>query len=107
MLLFEDRLKCVAGLRNVREVELRLQLFLAVTFGSSLRLRPISTALTEVRFHLLRFINADGTGMSFLFCDADLREHVKNRPALDLELSRQIVNSNLIHPSSYFLPQTR
>ncbi len=88
MLLLQNGFQCIAGLGDVREVELRLQLFLAVTLRRRLRRGTISSAGAEMCLHLLRFIDSDGTGVSFLFCDADLREHVKNGLALDFELSR-------------------
>jgi hypothetical protein len=36
--------------------------------------------------------------MRLLFRDADFRQRVKNRLALDFQLSGQIVDSNLAHP---------
>jgi len=108
MLLLEDGLERIARLGNVREVELRLEIVFVGGAALGRPLPSISAALPEMRLHLLRFFYADRTGVGFLFGYADLQENVKNSSALDLEFSRQIINSNLVyHPPSIFLPQTR
>lgn len=88
MLLLQDCLQRIAGFGDVREVELRLQLVFGMSPCSRPRRRAISATLAEMRLHLLRLFHADGTGVSLLFCDADLRENVKNGFALDLQFSR-------------------
>ena len=44
----------------------------------------------------------DGTGMRFLLGHSDLRQRVENGLALDFQFSREIVNSNLTHPTFLF-----
>jgi hypothetical protein len=41
--------------------------------------------------------------MGFLFSDTNFRQNVKDGLALDFQLSRQIVDSNLTHPP-FLLP---
>jgi hypothetical protein len=53
---------------------------------------------TEVRPYLDRFMFFEGTGMGFLLGDANHWKGVENGPALDFQLSSQIVDSNLAHP---------
>jgi hypothetical protein len=108
LLPFENRLERVARLGDVREVELRLQIVFRRASPRSGPLPTISAALAEMRLYLLRLFHADGTGVGFLFYNSDRVENVQDGPALDLQFSRQIVDSNLIyHPPSIFLPQTR
>jgi hypothetical protein len=57
----------------------------------------------EMGPHLVCFVVFKRTGMGFLFSDTNFRQDVKNRLALDLQLSRQIVDSNLTHPP-FLLP---
>jgi hypothetical protein len=45
--------------------------------------------------------------MRLFLSDSDLRQRVKNRLALDFQLSRQIIDSNLTHPSSIFSELSR
>jgi hypothetical protein len=107
-LLLKNRLQRVARFGDLREVEFWLRpVFRTATLGSRPR-RPISATMAKMRLHLLRFFYADRTGVSFLFSYTDLRENVQNGLALDLQFSRQIIDSNLIyHPPSIFLRKTR
>jgi hypothetical protein len=52
----------------------------------------------EVGSHLFRFVVFKRTGMRLLFRDSDFWKHVKNRLALNLQFSGEIVDSNLAHP---------
>jgi hypothetical protein len=45
--------------------------------------------------------------MRFFLGDSDLWQRVKNRLALDFQLSCQIIDSNLTHPSSIFSELSR
>ncbi len=103
-LFLQDCFQRVARLRDMREVELRFQFFLSARPPLRGPQRSISTAVAEMCLHSLRLVNADGTGVCFLFCDTDLREHVEDRFALHLEFPCQVINSNLVyHPPSIFL----
>ena len=49
--------------------------------------------------YFFRNFDGNGTGVRFLFGHSDERKHVENRFALDFQLSREIVDSNLAHPA--------
>jgi hypothetical protein len=86
----------------VGEVDLGLDF---VSFACGTR-RPGWSSLSsgaEMRPHFICFVVFKRTGMGFLFGDTNFRQDVKNRLALDLQFSRQIVNSNLTHPP-FLLP---
>jgi hypothetical protein len=55
-------------------------------------------AMIELRAHLLGFIFFQRAGVGFTRSQAKLRQHVKNLAALDFQLSREIIDSNLTHP---------
>jgi hypothetical protein len=40
----------------------------------------------------------EGTGVRLSFMQAEFRQYVKNPPALDFHLAREIVDTNLTHP---------
>ena len=52
----------------------------------------------EVRPDLVRFMVFKGTGVGLLLGDANHWKRVEDCPALDFQLSSQIVDSNLAHP---------
>jgi hypothetical protein len=52
----------------------------------------------EVRPYLVRFMVFKGTGVGLLLGDANHWKRVEDCPALDFQLSSQIVDSNLAHP---------
>jgi hypothetical protein len=55
--------------------------------------------------HTFSLIHLDGAGMRLFFGDADLGKYVKDRLALYLKFSGQIVDSNLLlHPPLLFPP---
>jgi len=58
---------------------------------------------SEVLPHPLCFIHLNGTGMGFLFSDANVRKELEDFLAFDFQLPGQIVDSNLLlHPPLYF-----
>jgi hypothetical protein len=57
----------------------------------------------QIGAHLLRFVIFERTGVSLLFSDSYLRQHIENSFAFYFQLPGQIVDSNLAHPSLYFL----
>lgn len=98
---FLDGPQHIAGPGDVREVDLGLDLVFGVDgtrglggtrsgFGVGLK------ALAD-QFRLVLF---QRTGVRLLFRDADLGQNVKNGFALDLQLTGQIIDSNL-HPSRF------
>ena len=54
--------------------------------------------------HEFGFVLLERAGVGFLFRDTHFGQDVKNGFALDFQLSRQIVDSNLAHPFLMFPP---
>jgi hypothetical protein len=52
----------------------------------------------EMRSDLLRFVVFKRTGVALFLGDSNFRKHIENRFALDFQLPRQVVDSNLAHP---------
>ena len=103
-LLFANGIENIARPGNVGKIDLGLD-FIG---GRSPRTRRLAGCVrfpsrAEVCAHLRRFVLFQRTGMCFLLGDADFFQHIENRFALDFQLSRQIVDSNLGHPP-LFLP---
>ena len=104
LLLRQQLFQHVAGLVDMRPVDLgfKRRLLAAPTLRGA---GQIPTA-ANMRSHLLRFFNGDGTGVGLLLGYADHRECIQNLLALDLKLPGQIVNTNLrgiYHPPFCFL----
>jgi hypothetical protein len=98
-----DGAQHVSGSRNMREVDLGLDLFFAVsrTGRRSRRTRRRLGAAAEMPSHQVRFVIFQRAGVRFLLRDAHRGQHVKNLFALDFQLTGQIVDSNLTHPLSF------
>src|SRR6516162_3974614 len=89
-----DRLQHITRFGDVREVKLGLEFFnhgrtRAATSGTGL------TMLLVVLLDGLRFFYFDRTGVRLFFGYSNLGENVENYLALYLELSREVVDSNL------------
>lgn len=99
--LFCDGFEYVSGLGDLGKVDLGLDLARrgAALFGVSGGL----SLDAEVAAHLFRFVRLDGAGVRLFFLDADLRQEVEDRLALDLQLPGQIVDANLFHAPFCFL----
>jgi len=54
--------------------------------------------VSQMGAHLFRFIGLQRTGVRFAGAETELSQYVKNLPALDFHLAREIVDSNLTHP---------
>ena len=98
--LLSDGAQHIAGAGDVRQIDLGLDFVLEVGggtgwFGRGARLGGAAEPLT----HELSFVFLKRAGMRFFLSDADLGQHVKNSLALDLQLTGQIIDSNL-HPLS-------
>jgi hypothetical protein len=102
-LLRPDGAQNVAGLGNVREVDLGLD-FVGINSAAAHRpARWLRLAVgLEMGPHLGRFVLFQRTGMGLLLGDPDFCKHVEDRLTLDFQLSGQVVDSNLAHPP--FLP---
>lgn len=106
--MLSDRAENIAGAGDMRQVDLGLDFFT----GRPRRARSLACAVrfacaSKVRTHFLGLVLFQGAGMRLLLRHTDFGEDVENRLALDLQFSRQIVNSNLAHPlpvSSRFPP---
>jgi hypothetical protein len=62
--------------------------------------RPAAFKLSA---HLFRFVRFERAGMRFAFTQTEFRQYVKNLPALDFHLAREIVDSYLAHPPLFTL----
>jgi len=94
-----DRFQHVAGLGNVGEIELRLDLLSARPASTRVLCRRSFPVSGKVLPHLLRFVRFDGTGVGLLFGDANGGKEIEDFLALDFQLPGQIVDSNLrLHP---------
>ena len=90
-----DRFQHIAGFRDVREIDLGLELVRRCGGATRAATRG-GRLIGEIPFHTLRFVIFDGAGVRFLFGDPDLGQNVKHLFALDLEFPRQIINSNFV-----------
>jgi hypothetical protein len=94
-----DRAQHITGTRDMREIDLGLDLFFG-TSGARRSCRCVIVVgvgpdmLTD-EFCLVLLKRA---GMRFLLRDTNYGKNVKNCLALDLQFSCQIVDSNLTHP---------
>jgi hypothetical protein len=96
LLLRQNGLHHVAGLINVRQINLGLKA-LGRPRGSASLARACASA--EMRTHLLRLVLFNRARVSELaVTQAEFRQYVKNLPALDFHLACEIVDSNLAHP---------
>ncbi len=86
----------------MREVDLGLDFFFAVSGARGRLRRALGSvgAATKMFSHQFGFVIFERTGVGLFLRDAHRGEHVKNFLALDLQLTGQIVNSNLTHPLS-------
>ena len=89
----------------MREVDLGLELFDRRTAARAARSTGLSVLLV-VLLDALGFIDLDGTRMRFLLRDSDFGQNVEDDFALYLELSSQVINSNLllvllVHPPCF------
>jgi len=101
-LLLRDGAQHVSGPRNIRQVNLGLDAFVAMGGTRSLRrTRRSLGAAAEMLSHQFRFVIFQRTGMRFLLRNTHRGQHVKNFFALDFQLTGQIIDSNLTHPLSF------
>jgi hypothetical protein len=104
-----QRLQNIAGLGDVREINFGYDVVRPRARGTRGAALPVVVRL-KVLAHFFRFFDGDGTGMRFLFGDANLRQNIENRLALDFQFPGQVVDSYLrgvYHPSFFFLRAPR
>jgi hypothetical protein len=104
-LLLLNRAQHIARSRDMRQIDLGLEFLFDMTRrarrGFRRRRSPLAVG-PEILAHKLGLVLFQRTGVRFVLGHADRREHVKNRLALDFQLTGQIIDSNL-HPFSFFL----
>ena len=102
MLFLRDQLKDVAGLGNVREIDLGFDLVVAAGCARGARAgRGSFGARFKNGAHLLSLVVLERTGVRLLLGDTSFRKNVENRLAFNFQLPSQIVDSNLTHPPYY------
>jgi hypothetical protein len=95
LLVGKDGLEDVTGLGNVGEINLgRDALGGAACRGT----RGWTRSTVKVDANLLSLIFFQRTGVGLAGGQAELRQYVKNLPALDFHLACEIVDTNLTHP---------
>jgi hypothetical protein len=101
--LLRDGAQHVARTRNMREVDLGLDFVFDVGGGAGCPGSRPGLGMGPKTFpHQFGFVLFQGAGMRLFLRDTDFRQYVKNGLTLDLQLTGQIIDSNL-HPSSVSL----
>ncbi len=100
-LLLRDGAQHISRPRNMREVDLGLDLVFAASGTCSFRRTRRLGSAAEMFPHQFRFVIFQRTGVRFLLRNTHRGQHVKNFLALDFQLTGQIVDSNLTHPPSF------
>jgi hypothetical protein len=108
LFLLRDRTEHVARTRNMRQINLGLDLFFAMSGGTgrSVSRRRSFAMRAEALAHQFCFMLLERTGVRFFLGNTDLSEHVKYRFALDLQLTGQIIDSNLHQFPCCFIPRS-
>lgn len=91
--LMRQRFEHIAGFRDLRQIDLRLEFVLL--WGAAPARRFLGPMLLDVLAHQDRFKIFNRTGMRLLLGHAHLRQCIENGLALYFQLSCQIINSNL------------
>jgi hypothetical protein len=98
LLLGQDGLQHIARLGDVREVDLGDDSLSGMAARCSARMGRGLGVLRKTRTNHLRLVQLQGTGVRLDASHAEFRENVENRPRLNFQLARQIVDTNLAHP---------
>jgi hypothetical protein len=98
LLFGQESLHHIAGLGDVRKIDLRDDGFRAVAGGRRACMRGVPRFPRKVRTNLLSLIQLQRTGVRLASRNAELRKNVENRPRLYFQLFREIVDTNLTHP---------
>jgi hypothetical protein len=96
LLVGQNSLQNVAGLGDMGEINLGCNGLRGARGRGAVAARPRSTL--KMRAHLLRLVVFQRTGVGLAAGQAEFRQYVKNLPALDFHLAREIVDPNLTHP---------
>ncbi len=103
LLLGLNSLQHVSRFGDVREIDLGSNGFSAVASVSTARMRCRLRLMHKVRTNLLRLVQLQRAAVRLARRNAELRKNVQNRPRLDFQLFREIVDSNLTHPPLFNL----
>ena len=104
LLLGQKSLHHIAGLGDVRKIDLGDNGFRAVPAGCRAAMRAGVLRLPrKVRANLLRLVQLQRAAVRLPGRNADFRKNVENRPRLDFQLFREIVDTNLTHPPLFNL----
>src|ERR1035438_6157069 len=93
----QNGLHHVAGLGDMREVD-SWRYALRSARGRSSRVTARARSTLNVCTDLLCLVRLQRTGVSLAGAQTEFRQNVKNLPALDFHLAREIVDTNLAHP---------
>jgi hypothetical protein len=89
---------------DIRQIDLGLDFVFGPSRAGRFRGRGSFFRITaDMPADQYRLVLFDGAGVRLLLGDTDFGERVKNGLALDFQLTRQIVDSNLAHPPSRLL----
>ncbi len=98
LLFGQDGLHHVAGLGDVRQIDLGDDGWLAVARRRSAGMRGMARFLDKMRTHLFCFLRLQRAGVRLASSHAKFRKNVENRARLNFQLFREIVDTNLTHP---------
>ncbi len=102
LLLGQDGLQHVAGLGDMREINLGRNALRGARGLRSCQARGPRSTL-KMRANLVGLIVLQRTGVGLAGSQAEFRQNIENLPALDFHLAREIVDTNLTHPPLFKL----
>jgi hypothetical protein len=97
LLLGQDSLQHVAGLGDMREINLRRNGLRSARGWCACRARGPRATL-KMSANLVGLMVLQRTGVGFHSVHAQFRKNVDNRARLNFQLAREIVDTNLTHP---------
>jgi hypothetical protein len=97
-LLGQKGLHHIAGSGDVRKIDFWDDCFCAVTARRRACMRGVARLPRKVRTNLLSLVQLQRAGVRLARRNAQFRKKVENRPGLNFQLFREIVDSNLTHP---------
>ena len=98
LLLGQNGLHHIAGLGDVRQIDLGNDGGRAVAGRRACGMRCRSRFLRKMRTNLIRLVALERTGVRFARRNTELRKNVENRARLYFQFFREIVDTNLAHP---------
>jgi hypothetical protein len=108
LLLGQNGLHHIAGLGDMREIDLGNHGLRTVAASRGGAMRPRSRILRKMRTDLIRLVAFKRAGVRFARRHTEFLKNVENRARLDFKLLREIVDTNLAHPPLFnSVPPTR